>query len=434
MPSPAPNFGAKDLGQYRELGRGAISSYFRKLAAKSGHAPDANVLQRLAAFVSTPANWPIWFAHVLRYITSRNHPFQTYPPGGGIYQFPDQLNLSIAGDWGTGTDEAQQVTQQMVAHNPDYTIHLGDVYFVGDSPELKVNCLGADGRYKGVKWLPGKLGSFALNGNHEMYACGDAYFREFLPTLGVIDHTVGEASGQAASFFCLQNKYWRIIGLDTGYNSTGISTAFDYFSRIKSIQWFRKSTWFKPSCRLRPELMAWLEKIIAPNRDGTIPATVLLSHHQYFSSFDDWYRIPGQQLRQFFGDRKVLWFWGHEHRFAIYDCFSISGGVQAFGRCLGHGGMPVDRTATPDITDCNCVLYDNRKYPNNENIDVGYNGFATLNFSGPTLGVNYYDLHNKLLITESWQTNSRGELTGPHFSNLDPDLHQSDPGYIRSHS
>jgi hypothetical protein len=71
----------------------------------------------------------------------------------------------------------------MKARNPDYTIHLGDVYYVGDRPELKQNCLNEPKSKKGVEWQHGSKGSFALNGNHEMYACGTSYFEDFLPAL-----------------------------------------------------------------------------------------------------------------------------------------------------------------------------------------------------------------------------------------------------------
>src|SRR5260370_20620999 len=203
-----------------------------------------------------------------------------------------------------------------------------------------------------------------------MYACGTAYFDEFLPRLGRSESVTGKPTGQEASFFCLSNQHWRIIGLDTGYNSTGISSALSFLSKIRGIQWFRKTTLFKPSCKLPDELVSWLTRAAAPNADGTAPGIILLSHHQYFSSFDDWYEIPAQQLRKLISpERRVLWFWGHEHRFAIYDCFGVKDGIQAFGRCMGHGGMPVDRKSTPDIKDCNCVLYDDRQYPNTENID-----------------------------------------------------------------
>jgi hypothetical protein len=416
MPQP-PNFNGKDLGRYQDLGRGPLTSYYRRLAAKAGHAPGAGILQRLGAFTSSVSNYGKWASHVMRYAASPLHPFQKYPPGGGIYPVNDKLSLSIAGDWGTGTDEALQVTTKMKEHGPDYTIHLGDVYYVGDLPELEVNCLGLSSpKHTGVKWETGTLGSFALNGNHEMYACGDAYFNDLLPRLGP------NCTGQGASFFCLRNKNWRIVGLDTGYDSVGLRTVFNALSRIKAIKWFRKTSALKPRCELRPEILDWLKDVMQPNPDGTQPATVLLSHHQYFSGFDDWYPIPGQQLRTFIKDQPVLWFWGHEHRFAVYDKFRVGDGIEAYGRCVGNGGMPVDRGHPPDIKDCRCLFYDDRPYPNNEGIDVGYNGFITLNFAGPHLVVNYYDLYDKLLLTEEWCANTEGVLSGPSFSNICPDL------------
>jgi hypothetical protein len=426
-----PNYGLKDLGDYQNLGRGPVTSYFRRVVANMRLPDDAGTLRRLAAFTSSINNWGKWASHVMRYVTSPKHPFLDYGTASGVYALDDKCKLAIAGDWGTGTDEAKRVTSAMKKdHNPDYTVHLGDVYYVGDLPELEENCLGQTlGGAKGVKWETGTKGSFALNGNHEMYACGDAYFDRFLRELG-----------QKASFFCLQNKYWRIVGLDTGYYSTGVRTALSFLSRIKKIQWLRKTSWFKPSCKLHDEVMKWLRKVLplAPkNADSetVVPALVLLSHHEYYSSFDDWYPIPAQQLREVISlERPVLWFWGHEHRFALYDCFGISDGIQAFGRCVGHGGMPVNRGTAPDITDCNCVLYDDRRYKSDEDIDVGYNGFITLEFDGPTLDVHYYDLYNTLLLTERWTSDGKGQLKGPEFRDINSALTQNDPEYIKNRS
>jgi len=92
----------------------------------------------------------------------------------------------LAGDWGTGTDIAQQVADFMVSTNPELTIHLGDIYYVGTESEVRQNCFGEDTpAYKGVLWKMGTKGSFALNGNHEMYSGGNGYFEDFLPKLGI---------------------------------------------------------------------------------------------------------------------------------------------------------------------------------------------------------------------------------------------------------
>jgi len=70
-----------------------------------------------------------------------------------------------------------------------------------------------------VKWPIGSCGSFALNANHEMYARGKGYFKYFLPTLGLRKSKNQECSVQKASFFCLKNEYWLIIGIESGDHS-----------------------------------------------------------------------------------------------------------------------------------------------------------------------------------------------------------------------
>jgi predicted phosphodiesterase len=62
----------------------------------------------------------------------------------------------------------------MEQSDPDFTIHLGDVYYVGDDNEVRENFLGEKtSPYAPVRWPMGAKGSFALNGNHEMYADGN---------------------------------------------------------------------------------------------------------------------------------------------------------------------------------------------------------------------------------------------------------------------
>ena len=68
--------------------------------------------------------------------------------------------------------------------------------------------------------MTGAKGSFALNGNHEMYADGNGYWRMVLPRMGLKERGSEWGAGQWASFVCLENKHWRVVGLDTGYNST----------------------------------------------------------------------------------------------------------------------------------------------------------------------------------------------------------------------
>ena len=223
-------------------------------------------------------------------------------------------------------------------------------------------------------------------------------------------------SGQWASFFCLENEHWRVIGLDTGYNST----AFDwgkmpFFQRSKII---RKSLHFKPKCLIPQPMLDWLQNTVKPDADKR--GLILLSHHGAHSSFSDWYRFPAMQLAKII-HRPVLWFWGHEHKVAIYGKFAVPEGIECYGRCVGHSGMPVERGWEPDI-DCNLLAWDNRLYKNDENISAGINGHANLRFDGATLHVDYVDLTGQLLFTEDWRVDlNSGSLTGPNLKQINPD-------------
>ena len=127
--------------------------------------------------------WP-WVWSYLKYTFTKKAKFPTYQNArkDGLYCVPptDIIRIAIAGDWGTGTDQAFNIAKLISQTNPDYTIHLGDVYYVGDLPEIEEKCLGQprDG-FDGISWPKGAKGSFALNGNHEMYTNGGPYFTTF---------------------------------------------------------------------------------------------------------------------------------------------------------------------------------------------------------------------------------------------------------------
>jgi Calcineurin-like phosphoesterase len=364
-----------------------------------------------------PGNLLAWASHVARFWFRRKFPYRDYTTSGhgtGIHRIESRAKLSLIGDWGTGTDEAQMVANQVAKAESDFTIHLGDVYYVGDETEVRENFLGEKtSPYQPVKWPMGTKGSFALCGNHEMYARGVGYYRFILPHMGLREAGSEWGSGQWAAFFCLENEHWRIVGIDTAYHSTNFDWGkMPVFQRSKLI---RKSVHFKPRCTIPQPVLQWLAGTINP--DGDRRGLIVLSHHGSFSSFSDWYRIPAQQLAQII-HRPVLWFWGHEHRFAIYDQFAVDGGISTYGRCVGHGGMPVERGA-PDIDDCRWLAWDNRRYDNGEPINVGFNGHANLILDGPVMRAEYQDLNGALLFTEEWRVDlATGLLEGPRLQKM----------------
>jgi hypothetical protein len=298
------------------------------------------------------------------------------------------VRISMAGDWGTGTAEAQAVAEHMKAFQPHFTIHLGDVYPVGDARSVQENCLGIrnpKNNYDPVRWPMGSVGAFALNGNHEMFANGSGYFDVLLPAMGMMG-AGGQASGQPASFFCLQNDDWQIIGLDTGYNSGGVPI-------LSGIPWVNSIPGICGDCRLEKCVVDWIANVVEPGRGGR--GLILLSHHQNYSGFEDWYRKPAKQLWEAGVRRPVLWFWGHEHRLAGYDLCG-TGELKSYGRCIGHGGMPVERerpTHEPAP-----VFYDFRAATNG----FGVNGFVNLTFQGRGLAVSYVDMDGIEVVREEF--------------------------------
>jgi hypothetical protein len=370
----------------------------------------------------------IWAYNYLKFTLRPKHKFQDYTGSSaerGVYTLQSDsgtggrdsrspIRLSIAGDWGTGTSEAQAIASHIEAFKPHHTIHLGDIYYVGDPEEVNENCLGKTEPYEPiqpVRWPHGSIGGFAMNGNHEMYANGNGYFDLFLPTLGIPGSEQGRRYGQKASFFCLQNRFWRIIALDTGYNSLG-------FPILEHISFLRNIPRIGPSCKLPDPLIEWLRDQVQSSADDR--GIVILTHHQYFSAFEEGYPLPARQLAEFI-NRPVLWFWGHEHRLALYGKYGTSGGIQAYGRCVGHGGFPVSRGRPIRNPNPPLVFYDDRKYKTVEGCELGFNGFVNLTFEDNRLSIDYRDLRNQTLLEENWQVES-GILRGISINKVDPEL------------
>jgi hypothetical protein len=403
--------GGKDLHSFKNLPRTPVGSYLRKAVDTKSPTPPVPpgspqpVLERFPELrLYNPRAWSDWIRSYVKNRLGRRHKFNFYLPGKadrGIYPLESadgggRVRMALTGDWGSGTDEARRVGRQMAESHPDFTIHLGDIYYVGSLAEVNEHFLGVDNPhndYTPCTWPAGRVGSFALNGNHEMYALGDAYFELLLPQMGM--HSPRRR--QQTSFFCLENDDWRVIALDTGYNSIGRPI-------IENI--------LRPTGRLEDALVEWLRDDVKLGARGDHRGVVLLSHHQYYSAFDEWYLKPAQQLAEFI-KRPVVWFWGHEHRMIVYGAHSFGGGITAHGRCLGHGGMPVDRF-NPDRPlrhrECPPLFVDNRPFPNDEGIDVGYNGYGIVDFKGRELKVDYCDLTGAVVYGETISVDRSGAL------------------------
>lgn len=351
---------------------------------------------KLYAFL--PQNlWP-WIWHYLKVTFRRKYrPYPGYNSSAtGIYSLKPAsgsgpIRLSIAGDWGTGTKESAEIADAIETCGADYNVHLGDVYYVGDDPEVKENFLGiSTSQYSPVYWPKGVVGTFTLLGNHEMYGGGGPYFGEMLDYCDT-----GTSSKQQASYFCLEGESWRIIAIDTGYNSVGIPI-------LGSIPGIKKIPFIGANCKLENTFLSWLENTVSPQSNPK--ATLLLSHHQFYSDFsDEAYRKPAKQVSKYFPNQEVVWMFGHEHRLAIYGSIDLDNGMKAYARCLGHGGMPVD-CGKPNKSS-HLELYDPRTdYPlDSSGTMAGWNGFVKLAIEKNILTFEYMDIKGQCLLVETFE-------------------------------
>jgi Calcineurin-like phosphoesterase len=242
-----------------------------------------------------------------------------------VIPFKAAATVAIVGDWGTGTPAAVDLAQQMAQFDPDVIIHLGDIYYSGTPEECDRNFAAILNRIFDRSRVP----IYNLAGNHDMY-CGGVGYYGLLPTLNP-----PPLSAQPASFFCLRStdQRWQFIAMDTGRTDRD---PFDVDTVLVEID---------------PHEEDWLAARIAEFSGKTI----LLSHHQFFSTFAQigpaqpdgsltpYNRNLDKTFNRFVAAAKTgggtiaAWFWGHEHTLTVYKPYR---GLDK-GRCIGHGAVPV---------------------------------------------------------------------------------------------
>ena len=400
------------------VGRTTLVSRIQQVATTN--AATGSKYPRLIAFVQF---WK-WLLPYVKDLVHKNAPYQTYgDDAAGIFRIPtptdEPLRVALAADWGTGTLESATVADNMEECKPHLTLHLGDVYYMGDACEIEENCLDkATKGYDGVSWPHGSLGSFALMGNHEMYSGGQGYFNEFLPTLGLWPSKQSAGQMQNASYFCLVTDHWIILGLDTGYHSAG-------FPAFGSIPGLKSLPFLNVDARFDDKMMSWLKATMARlEAESPGKPVLVLSHHQPVSSFEGAYLKPAQQLAEagVLNGREFVWLYGHEHRLTLYNRQTIAKALTAYPRCVGHGGMPVD-LSDPAKVNGDVQFYDPRTHPidkDHPGTQVGFNGHLRLTFDGPELSIEYRDidyhvaLGSPVLMTETFGPGTGGKLQYQH--------------------
>jgi Calcineurin-like phosphoesterase len=309
------------------------------------------------AFQQTDIGWiNSLFAQGVRKLR-RKHPFVDRPVRNQPISFADDnVRIIVVGDWGSGIPRAQNVAKHMRREldQPDvkgwqkFVIHLGDVYYSGWAYEYKKRFL----QYWPVREAEkNDVGSFNLNGNHDMYSGGWAYYDDALADLRF-------AAWQGkSSLFHLANSHWQLFGLDTSYDDGG----------------------------LQGDQARWVCAAAQPGLK-----TMLLSHHQYCSSYETAPQAVIDKIDPVLNQLDVAaWLWGHEHRFMTYRNVPRI----RFPRCIGHGGVPVYQTHAADAPTPSPGDWEYRDYvPGVLGIEHwAMFGFAVLDFHKDRIAVRYLD-------------------------------------------
>jgi hypothetical protein len=221
---------------------------------------------------------------------------------------PEDARIALIADWGTGMPDAQGLLEQVRALRPHAILHLGDIYYSGTPHEVRAHFLDLFDAVFGRQRPP----LYALAGNHDRYSGGEGW------------RLLLHALGQPASYFCLRNRHWQLLAMDTGLHDADPRQAGHTLTTLEQQE------------------LAW-------QRDKLLHAggrrSVLLSHHPFLSLRGVGQREDGRSvavnphLAVGLGDlldRVALWFWGHEHDLLVYAPYA---GLTR-GRCLGAGAVP----------------------------------------------------------------------------------------------
>jgi predicted phosphodiesterase len=268
-------------------------------------------------------------------------------------KLPADATIGLVADWATGQEQALEVLRQVKRQNPQVVIHLGDIYYAGTESEVE--------NYFALPWnsilKPEESGitSLVLPGNHDLYAGGQPFYN-------LLDKI-----GQGASYFCLRNQDWQLIGLDTALND-----------KLHG-----------PPTTLEPTELEWLRDKIDNSGNRR---TVLLSHHQLFSTNEEfgdeklsYNPLLNEQLASLLS-KVDLWLWGHEHDLVVFGKYM---GLER-ARCIGGSAFPVSKFEMPETPK-------NSEVPFNQQVVLGKGSvfyqhcYAMMRLNGRNATVDYYE-------------------------------------------
>lgn len=287
-----------------------------------------------------------WSEALLNWIENlRKH--ATFGTTPALIEIADNVLLDMAGDWGTGyfqpNSAAQRVADLIKQDQPDFTVHLGDVYYAGTGSEENADL---------ADWPMGRQASFSLNSNHEMYSGAHGYFAEIAALF---------PKQQGTSYFALFNSHWLIVGLDSAYAADEMNLYMDG--------------------NLNPPQQQWLKDLVASKGQGR--KIMVLSHHQGLDISGQQQTALYKQVVAALGRVPDYWYWGHLHNGI---CYAPKDGM--YGRCIGHGAIPYGVTrelkGNPQVLWSETLSADDPNYP----LRVR-NGYVRVKLSGSQISEDF---------------------------------------------
>jgi hypothetical protein len=323
-------------------------------------------------FGPSSPEWPIHIAEALveRTLRGRHDFVETKSPPEG--KLENKTRILLVGDWGTGGPSAKAVSMYMrkeidSAKVPVHVVHLGDIYYSGENWEAEERFLD---HWPVRKDEAKSIGSWSVPGNHDMYSGGYGFYDVVLADERFACQR--DADAQRVSYFRLHNDHWQILGLDTSWDDHLIPYG-GHSGFLKDPQ----ADWIATSVRERGKRK-----------------TMLLSHHQLYSTHED--KVHGnvaEKLKAAFAEGGIdAWFWGHEHR-----CMPFRRHEEVrYAACVGHGAMP--EPAGHAKPDDGLWEYD-KGHPDADGDQWRWCGFARLDLDDERIEIAYInecgEIHNR---------------------------------------
>ncbi|MBX2828611.1 MAG: metallophosphoesterase [Flavobacteriaceae bacterium] len=344
--------------------------------------------------------WTLVLVYYLYYkvLPWKKHPFVAAPSNEGNFSnrtVPSKAKIAIIGDWGTGLWSdgetpkcpSQLVIEGVVAQDPDYIIHLGDVYYAGTKREENNNFLDR---------IPAKYHNkfYTMNSNHEMYDGAN----------GLMKTTLSDArfTHQGGStYFSFEVGDWIIVGLDSAYYDESPLYMDGIIATSKGGQ----------------EQLELLKK--AYNSGKQI---MLCTHHNGIEVAKDGPTpnnpLWNQVLNTVAPHIPDVWYWGHVHNgvvysedLSIYEGKTSKNGNKPRMRCCGHASIPFGNGSYLEPlmggNDPEVLYYSHTKMPNptsNVQDHRVLNGFAIVEINNSELTESFYEVafDNGLVVTKKW--------------------------------